>query len=663
MTDRVEQIRQVVEDTRRRRSDGETVSDDNITSANPNLMPELESELKKLAVIEAARNQAQQATESTCTAFQSNIHTEPTDLDDLQASPTVDVPDFELLSCVGRGGFGAVWVARHRLHGEFCAVKVVARHRDIELDGVRIYRQRAKDHSGLVPIEHVGETDECFYYVMPLADDVKGSTAIRGPEQYEPMTLDWCLKNLPPPPIDEVISLGVELLDSIAILHRAGLAHQDIKPANVMMFGGRWKLGDLGLLSRNDQLAGDRGTVAFWPPEGTHSPTADLYALGKTLYLLATGRRLDRFDQSLDEGLGIPGDQQLVERLGDVISRACHDDVARRFRSAEEMRAALLEVTSVSSPSQPKRRRVAPGPEPRRVGINKAIVGLLAGVVVTGVLVMAGQWFFGPHDMSERERNRGIPPGGRGDAYGDGGSRGEEYRGEGSRGGGYPGEGSRGGSPGGEPLVPGYEVSGCLAIACNRPARGPDGRNQALMTLPSPVFVGDQLRVEVNHRMPATTFVLRLRTDGRVELLHPPEGSDAVAKPIDRLVHDIEVKPDDVGSDPGQLSGFVVIVSESVSFAEWRANLLDSAEGTPTVELTWKSPVSVVGWKYNSSEAVKLKVLHEDATPRPGNPRVMIDARSGEAGTQLRNFCEYLLTAPNSIGVWAIVFPCVNPDS
>ncbi len=663
MTDRVEQIRQIVEDTRRRRGDGETVSDDNITSANPSLMPELESELKKLAVIEAARNQAQQATESTCTAFQDDIHTEPTDLDDLQSSPTVEVPDFELLACVGRGGFGAVWVARHRLHGEFCAVKVVSRHRDIELDGVRIYRQRAKDHPGLVPIEHVGETDQCFYYVMPLADDVKGSTAIRGPEQYEPMTLDWCLKNLPPPPIDEVISLGVELLDSIAILHRAGLAHQDIKPANVMMFGGRWKLGDLGLLSRNDQLAGDRGTVAFWPPEGTHSPTADLYALGKTLYLLATGRQLDLFDQSLDEGLGIPGDQQLVERLGDVISHACHADVAQRFRSAEEMRAALLEVTSVASPAQPKQRRqpaaVVPGPEPDRVGSTRTIVGLLAGVVVIGLLVMAGQWFFGPHDMPERERNQANALGGRGDDE----SRGRDYGGEGSRGGGYPGERSRGGSPGGEPLRPGYEVSGCLAISCNRPARGPDGRDQALKTLPSPIFVGDRLRVEINHQIPTTTFVLRLRTNGRVELLHPPEGSDTVAKPIERLAHDIEIKPDDVGSQPNQLSGFVVIASESVSFAEWRANLLDVTEGTSAVELSWKSPVSVVGWKYNSSEAMRLKVLHEDATSRQGNPQVRIDARSGKAGGQLRDFCEHLKSAPNSINVWAIVFPCLNPES
>lgn len=639
MSDRVEQIRQVVEETRRRRSGGEPISDDNITSANPDLMPELKDELKKLALIEAARNEADRTTASILANPGENADTAASDSDSMHLVPGIEVPDFELLAPVGRGGFGEVWVARHRLHGEFCAVKLVARHQDIELDGIRVYRQRAKDHPGLVPIEHVGETDQCIYYVMPLADDVKGSTTIRGPGEYEPKTLQWCLNNLSPPPIDEVISLGIDLVDSIAILHRAGLAHQDIKPPNIMMFGGRWKLGDLGLLAPNDQLAGNRGTIAFWPPEGTSSPIADLYALGKTLYLLATGQPLDRFDQFLDHGFEIPGDPQLVERFVNVLSRACHDDVAERFRSAEEMRAALQGPASVSAESPPKRLQptavVEPGPGHARN--NAAIVGLIIMIVVAtafGILFMAGEWFFGPHDMA---RFGGRMVGDHRDGHREDGSSAER-------------------------MMPGFEVSGCLAIACNRPARGPNGRAQALMTLPSPVFVGDQLRVQVKHSSPTRTFVLRLRSDGRVELLHPQAGPDVMLAPTEQVSFDIEVKPGDVGSRPGQLSGFVVIESERVPFAEWLDNL-NLSHDTPGTSLVWKSPVSVVGWKYNSTRGEMLNLLAEDAAPGPGNPRVEIDEHSRTAGEDLRNFCEYVKTAPHTTNVWAIVFPCLNPGS
>ena len=638
MSDRGEKIRQVVEEARRRRSDGEVVSDQSITSSHPQLMPELESELQKLAVIEAARDVARLESDSTITSFEAASTTTPLDLEDLLTTSAIEIPDYELLACVGRGGFGAVWVARHRLHGEFCAVKVVARHRDIELDGVRTYRQRAKDHPGLVPIEHVGETDQCFYYIMPLADDVKGSTAIRGPEDYEPKTLKWCLNNLPPPPIEDVIAQGVELLDSIAILHRAGLAHQDIKPANVMMFGGHWKLGDLGLLTRNDQLSGDRGTIAFWPPEGSHSPTSDLYALGKTLFLLATGQQLDRFGQFLDTGFRIPGDRNLLERLHLVISCACHHDAEQRYRSAEDMRAALLGETFVSGTSQPRQRQpreaVAGGTEPPRAKTNRTVGGLLAlvaAVVVIGVLVMSRDWLAGPPDVSGDGKDGGATVGG---------GRDDQW-----------GPGNRGGA-----VRPGFEVSGSLAIARRDPQSGARPLSR--------VMVGDHLRIEVEHRHPAATFVLLLRTNGKVELLHPTGGPAVVAVPIDRVVHDIEVMPEDLSSQPGQLSGIVVIVSEAVSFAEWLDNL-NVLKETPNASLKWNSPVSDLGWKYDSTQSgsMKLLLLTMDAAPGPGRPPAEIDQRSRKAGQDLRDFCEHLKSAPNSINVGAIVFPVLNPKS
>lgn len=643
MTDRAEEIRQVVMDVQRRRGAGDSISDDHITSAHPELLPELQGELKKLALIESARETAADNTQPT------SIVAEDADtVAERQAAPAsseaVHLQDFELLSPIGRGGFGEVWVARHRLHGEFCAVKLVDRHPEVELDGIRIYRQRAKDHSGLVPIEHVGETEQSFYFVMPLADDVKGSAAIRGPEQYEPMTLEWCLKNQPPPPIEDVIDLGIELLDSIAALHRAGLAHQDIKPANVMMFGGRWKLGDLGLLARNDQLSGDRGTVAFWPPEGPRSSNADLYALGKTLFLVATGLNLVRFHEFANGELKLAGDPQRVERFSKVIMRACHDDASQRFVSAEEMSASLQDVigtpTTTASPPQSEPVLAPARQVPRSRWSKPLIIGVIGVVVPVFLAISWGMFKHGDPVVDSSGKPPADPAPSNGFQVFDTNVH-----------------------PGSQPH--GFEVSGSLSIACNRPGRGPDGRARVLAVLPSPVHVGDQLRVNVNHQTPVSTFVLRLREDGHVALLHPTEGPAARLQPISSWTRDFVIQEGDVSrrSGPaGRLSGFVVIASETVPFTEWLDNL-NVAENTPGRQLSWSGPNCTLGWKYDSTRNQRLQLLSEDAAASPRNPAVEMDSESREAGRQLQAFCKLLKNAPNSIHVWAICFPSLSPGS
>ncbi|MBX2800845.1 MAG: protein kinase [Myxococcales bacterium] len=90
----------------------------------------------------------------------------------------------------------------------------------------------------------------------------------------------------------DALSLVAALLDALAAVHGAGLAHGDIKPANVMVQptpqGPRLKLIDFG-------LAGDTqgGTLAWAAPErllgGPSSPAADVYAAGLLLWTLLHG--------------------------------------------------------------------------------------------------------------------------------------------------------------------------------------------------------------------------------------------------------------------------------------------------------------------------------------------------------------------------------------
>ncbi len=109
-------------------------------------------------------------------------------------------------------------------------------------------------------------TGEFYYYVMPLADDAKGSATVRLPEQYEPMTLERHLERRGLLPIDEVLRIAQDLLSALSRLHDAGGVHCDVKPANVLMMQGAWVLGDPGLMCASDSPSFECGTPGFWPP-------------------------------------------------------------------------------------------------------------------------------------------------------------------------------------------------------------------------------------------------------------------------------------------------------------------------------------------------------------------------------------------------------------
>lgn len=95
------------------------------------------------------------------------------------------------------------------------------------------------------------------------------------------------------PSLQRILEVIARIGDGLAELHRCGLTHRDVKPANVLMDGsGQPRLVDLGLAAHSGASAGAGGTPSFAAPEqrrrGTADPAADQFGLAATL-LAATG--------------------------------------------------------------------------------------------------------------------------------------------------------------------------------------------------------------------------------------------------------------------------------------------------------------------------------------------------------------------------------------
>jgi hypothetical protein len=365
--DQAVKVEAVIQDYLERAALGETIDADEVISRHPDLMPALGEELRKARRI----LQAVQAVPPTASE---------------RSAPPPEVPDYDLLRPIGCGGCGEVWLAGNRhVPGRYCAVKLVPQAQAAELDGIRQYQRLVGSHPHLLPIEHVGVAGSFLYYTMPLADDARGGAGVRPPADYEPFTLQRYLRRQAPLPPHEVLAIADQLLAALEALHATGLLHRDVKPGNVLRVEGVWRLGDVGLMTSCDQDEPARGTCAFWPPEGPHDRTADLYALGKTLYLLLTGAALERFPDFAQGALGVPSDDGRARALRALILRACHDDPARRFATAGAMRQAVGRLRDNRRPW-------------RRVGVAAAAVVVIAGaalVLARGML--SGN---GPHMTS-----------------------------------------------------------------------------------------------------------------------------------------------------------------------------------------------------------------------------------------------------------------------
>jgi serine/threonine-protein kinase len=245
---------------------------------------------------------------------------------------------YQLLDIAGEGGASVVHRALDLTTGELRAVKLLDVARDASASVARFQREArallSLQHDHILPLYglHLGERP---YLVMELCSGETFRTVLE--------------RDGPLPAVD-ITAIGIALLDALHHAHNRGVIHRDIKPGNILIDpAGRPVLADFGIavLARDrsrDTLEGlSLGTFAFMAPEQrmdarSVDPRADLYAMGATLYELATGLpATDLFMAGEGSGrwAGLP------PALAAVLRRATRYTPGERYRTALEMREAL----------------------------------------------------------------------------------------------------------------------------------------------------------------------------------------------------------------------------------------------------------------------------------------------------------------------------------
>ena len=205
-------------------------------------------------------------------------------------SPTVVLAKqrYEQLEEIGRGGMGVVYKARDRRLGRVVALKRLSENLREHPRAAELFLREARaaaalNHPNIVTVYDADLEDDTLFLTMELLDG-------------DP--LHRVLGHGGPLAVEDIPRVGRHVCAGLAYAHMRGVIHRDIKTANLFLTTDRrTKIMDFGLariaeeVRRSASLLG--GTPNYMAPEqlegngGDHR--VDLYALGATLFELATG--------------------------------------------------------------------------------------------------------------------------------------------------------------------------------------------------------------------------------------------------------------------------------------------------------------------------------------------------------------------------------------
>jgi len=335
----------------------------------------------------------------TCrSAYPNDFSTCPRDQAPLRATADL-VPGmvvrgkYEVLEKIGAGGMAAVYKVRHLAFGEIRALKVVAAKLCDDEGFLKRFRTEAVvtrrlQHPNAVRVDDLDVTEDGRPFIV--MEHVQGKNlreVIRAEGAFE---------------VARAAAIGKQVASALGAAHALGITHRDIKPDNILLTVGPdgqalAKVLDFGIAKVREgsfdvgpgytptETGMVVGTPQYVSPEQAMGKRgddldgrSDLYSLGVTLYEMITGRLPFESTTPMEMILHhvqtpppppqkVRPDLSLPPAVSALLMRALQKEPGRRFRTAEEMEAALealtvLPTTAVSPRAGATARAAVPRP-------------------------------------------------------------------------------------------------------------------------------------------------------------------------------------------------------------------------------------------------------------------------------------------------------------
>ena len=303
---------------------------------------------------------------------------------------------YEILSPLGAGGMGEVYLARDTRLGRTVAIKVLQpAFSDDPSHRARIEREAktiaSLSHPNICTLHDVGDHEGAAFLVMERLDgETLAARLTRGPL-----------------PLGEAIACASQIAEGLECAHRAGIVHRDLKPANVMLTRAGAKLLDFGLAKpgANRVPVADAataslpltmrgeilGTLPYMAPEqlegGVVDARTDIFAFGAIVHEMVTGQRA--FAGASQAGLVgailrsdpppmaqlMPGTPRALARL---VSVCLSKDPSNRWSSAHDVLLQLHDLADGTASEAVSAR--APSASRERLAWTVAAITLITAI-------------------------------------------------------------------------------------------------------------------------------------------------------------------------------------------------------------------------------------------------------------------------------------------
>ncbi len=259
---------------------------------------------------------------------------------------------YKVEELLGEGGMAFVYKARDMQLERNVAIKTLKPNYVDQITFVERFKREAQtaanlNHPNIVQIFDWGIEKEP-YFVM---------------EYIEGNTLTSIISSKRSVSLSDALFIGAQVANGLQAAHSQGLVHRDIKPGNIMITpDGKVKVTDFGIVSIQDEesditkTGSILGTASYISPEQAQGKSvsiqSDLYSLGTVLYELITGNPpfeaespIATATKHLTEKPERPSKyrKDLPKGIETAILKLLHKNAKDRFKSAEDLRASLLQ--------------------------------------------------------------------------------------------------------------------------------------------------------------------------------------------------------------------------------------------------------------------------------------------------------------------------------